>query len=135
MNQHQSLRNAVAVALAVIITAGGISLVGSFVLCVGADGHADLEPALEVCCLDDDGPGGESGASRRLVDPCGGCADIGLDLISLTTEKQRLDPPGCTVLDAAGRFRADTAPMLDVDWGAESGPPSLEELQTVVLLT
>ena len=47
LNQHQSLRTAIAVTLAVIITAGGMSLVGSFVLCVGSDGHADLELALE----------------------------------------------------------------------------------------
>ncbi len=135
MNQHQSLKTAVAAALAVIITAGGMSLVGSFVLCVGSDGHADLELALGVCCIDDDGPSGDPGASRRLVDSCRSCADIGLDLSSLTEGKQRLDPPQCTEVDAAGQVRANAESILDIDWGAESGPPHLENLQTVVLLT
>ncbi len=135
LNQHQSLKTAIAIALAVIITAGGMSLVGSFVLCVGSDGHADLELALGVCCTDDDGPVGETDSSAKLVDSCGGCADIGLDASSLTEGKQWLAPPQCTVTDFAGQLSTDIEWMPDTGRSAESGPPHLEDLRTVVLLT
>ncbi len=131
------MTTAIATALAVIITAGGMSLVESFVLCVGSNGHADLELALGLCCLDDDTPrddvGGENPAS--LVNPCGGCSDIGLDASSLTEGTQRLAPPSTAVMDLAGTFDSATVSFIDSDWGAGLGPPHLAALLSVVLLT
>lgn len=135
LNQHHSLKTAVAVALAVIITAGGMSLVGSFVLCVGSDGHADLELALGVCCIDDDDHPADPGPSSRLVDSCGSCADIGLDASSLTEGRQRLAPPQRAEMAVADQFTTNAESILDTGRGAESGPPHLKDLQTVVLLT
>ena len=135
LNQHQSLKTAIAVALAVIITAGGLSLVGSFVLCVGSDGHADLELALGVCCIDDDDHPDDPGPSSRLVDSCGSCADIGLDASSLTEGRQRLAPPQCAEMDVAGQFSTSAESILDTGRGAESGPPHFGNRVMVVLLT
>lgn len=136
MHQSRGLTTAIAIALAVIITAGGVSLGGSYVLCVGVDGHADLELALGVCCTDD-GPGGEPAgeSSTIVVDSCSGCADIGLDASSLTEGKHRLAPPRFAVIDTADQDDASLQAMVDPDRVAEPGPPHLEDLQTVVLQT
>jgi hypothetical protein len=137
LKRNRGLTTAIATALAVIITAGGMSPVGSVVLCVGSNGHADLELALELCCLDDatprDDAGGESTAS--LVDSCGGCSDIGLDASSLTEGTQRLAPPNTAVMDLAGIFDSATVSFVDSDWGEGLGPPHLASLLSVVLLT
>jgi hypothetical protein len=135
LNQHQGLTTAIAIALAVIITAGGMSLVGSYVLCVGSDGHADLELAFGMCCIDDDGPRADSDTSTKLVDSCGRCADIELDGSSLTKGKRRLAPPRCAVMDVAGQFSTNAESMLDTGRGAESGPPHFGNRVKVVLLT
>lgn len=133
MNQHQSLKIATAITLAVIIAVGGMSLVGSFVLCVGSDGHAALELAFGGCCVD--GDRGETEASTSLVDSCGGCADIGLDASSLTEGRHRLAPPQCIVMKMAGQFSTNAETMFDTGRGAESGPPHFGNRVTVVLLT
>lgn len=125
----------IAITLAVIITAGGMSLVGSYVLCVGSDGHADLELALGACCIEDDDAHGEADPSARLVDSCGGCADIGLDASPLTEGRQRLAPPRCAEIEMAGRLNAKTDSMFDTGREPASVPPHLDDLQTVVLLT
>jgi hypothetical protein len=135
LNQRQSLTTAVAIVLVVIITAGGMSLVGSYVLCVGSDGHTALELALGVCCIDEDASRWEAETSTALVDSCGGCADIGLDASSLTEGRQRLAPPRYVMVDAAGQLDTSSKLVFAAGRGAESGPPHLEELQTVVLLT
>lgn len=135
MNQQPGLSTAIAIALAVIITAGGMSLVGSFVLCVGSDGHADLELALGACCIDDDGPGGEPDGSTKLVDSCGGCSDIGLDASSLTKGKQRLEPPHLAAMNEPVQARAFPTSLADSGLPTSSGSPHLEGLATVILLT
>jgi len=135
LNQHQSLKIATAIALTVIITAGGMSLVGNFVLCVGSDGHAALELAFGECCIDDDSDRGVTETSTSLVDSCGGCADIGLDASSLTEGRQRLAPPQCIVMKTAGQFNTNAESMLDTGRGAESGPPHFGNRVMVVLLT
>jgi len=135
LNQRNGLAIATAITLAVIITAGGMSLVGSYVLCVGSDGHADLELALGACCIDDNGARDETDRSERLVDSCGVCADIGLDASPLTKGKQRLAPPRCVMVDPAGQLDASSESVLAADRGAEFGPPHLKDLKTVILLT
>jgi hypothetical protein len=82
-------------ALVVIFTFGGAFQAGAAVLCVGADGHTDIEVALESCCLtsieasnDGSGPAGVS-----LDTSCGSCSDIRLDLEPLNKEKHQVSPP------------------------------------------
>jgi len=81
-------------ALVVIFTLGGAFQAGAAVLCVGADGHVDIEVALEGCCVisaqtrdDSSGSAGES-----LGTSCGSCSDIRLDLEPLNKERRRFSP-------------------------------------------
>ncbi len=135
MNHRPGFSTTIAIILAVIIAVGGMSLVGSFVLCVGSDGHADLELAFGACCGDDDEHPADTGPSAGLFDSCGRCADIGLDSSSRIEGKQRLVPPRCAVIDAAGQLNATAVSMPDTGRAAASVPPHLDELRTVVLLT
>ena len=137
MTRHRHLTTAIAIALAVIITVSGTSLVGSLVLCVGSDGHVDLEVALGACCLDENtaGGGADRDPSTLLIDSCGNCADIELDSTPLTKEKQLLEPPHFVAMDVPGQATACTAPFDVSGLGTGSGPPHLEGLATVVLLT
>ena len=137
MNRRPGLTTAIATALAVIITVSGTSLVGSLVLCVGSDGHVDLEVALGACCLDENtaGGGADRDPSTLLIDSCGNCADIELDVTPLTKGKQRLEPPHFVAMDVPGQATACTATFDVSGLGTGSGPPHLEGLATVVLLT
>ena len=134
MNRRRDLTTATVWTLAVIITVGGTSLVGGVVLCVGSDGHVDLEVALGPCCLTD-GDGVDGDVETALVDTCGSCADIELDATPLTKEKQRLEPPHFVAMDMPGQATICTATIVDYGLGTDSGPPHLEGLATVVLLT
>ncbi|MBW2278266.1 MAG: hypothetical protein JRF63_12285 [Deltaproteobacteria bacterium] len=134
MNRRRDLTTATVWALVVVITVSGTSLAGSLVLCVGSDGHVDLEAALGPCCLTDV-DGGDGDLETALVDTCGSCADIELDATPLTKEKQRLEPPHFVATDMPGQATICTATIVDSGLGTESGPPHLEGLATVVLLT
>ncbi len=137
LDQHRGLTTAIALALAVIIAAGGMSLVGSFVLCVGSNGHVDLELALGLCCLDVDARGDDAGGDNpaKFVDSCGGCSDIGLDASSLTEGTQRLVPPTSAVMNLAGIFDIATESFVESDRREGLDPPHLASLLSVVLLT
>ena len=137
MNRRSGLTTATVWALAVIITVSGTSLVGSLVLCVGSDGHADLEVALGQCCVGENTARGnaDGASSTALVDTCGSCADIDLDATPLTKERQRLEPPHFVAMDVSGQATSCTARIVDSALGTGSGPPHLEGLVTVVLLT
>ena len=134
MNRCPGLTTAIAIALAVIITASGTSLLGGVVLCIGSDGHVDLEVALGPCCLTDvDGVGGDS--EKALVDSCGRCADIELDTTPLTKEKHRLEPPVAIASWAPIDLHEILEPSRDFDHQTEGGSSHLGNLATVVLLT
>lgn len=131
------MTTAMAWALVVMITAGGTSLVGNTVLCVGSDGHADLEVALGVCCLEADIPHDETDgyAPAGLVDSCSGCADLELDETPLKRQKHQLDPPHVAAMNEAVHTSACAAPLVDSGSSRGCLSPHLEVLATVVLLT
>ena len=122
-------------ALVVFATAACLPLTGSLVLCVGSDGHADLEIAFDACCVGDhrDDPNLDSAAG--LVDSCGSCSDLDLDSIPLTTQRHRLETPTTA---AAARYTCveGRVPLLVID-DSETvvDPPDLQDLSSVVLLT
>ena len=137
LNQHRHMTNVIAWTIVVVFTAAGSSLAGSLVLCVGSDGHADLEIALGACCVDEaPGRGGSDGASfPALMDPCGGCADIELDTTPLIKQKHQLVPP--LQADVAGAVEAISDISESVGAGSNEwfSPPDLQAIATVVLLT
>ena len=137
MDRHRHLMNIISLALVVVFTAAGSSLMGSLVLCVGSNGHTDLEVAFGTCCIDE-APGrvGSHGDScPALVDPCGDCDDIELDSTSLTKGKQRLEPPHLAAMNEPVQARAFPASLADSGLPTSPGSPHLEGLATVVLLT
>ena len=137
MTRRRHLTTAIVLTLVVIFTAVGSPLAGTLVLCVGSDGHADLEVALGACCVDEpprrvDGVGDEESAR---VDPCGGCADIELDATPLVKQKQLLDPPHAIGIAGSAEVRSRVLLPVGAGSGAEPAPPDLEAIATVVLLT
>jgi len=120
-----------------MITAGGTSLAGSLVLCVGSDGHADLEVALGGCCVDEDIISGDLAGDpvTGLIESCGSCADLELDATPLTKEKHRLEAPSLLAVNGIIPVMARADSMVNSDSFRNSGPPHLEGLATVVLLT
>jgi hypothetical protein len=118
--------------LVALITLTGVSTADAVVLCIGSDGHVDVESAFETCCLTD-GPGNRT--ETTLVDPCTGCSDIELDTVPRIQEKHRLDSP-----HAHTSIRVETA-LNSETRTTESHPaggdeyPHLAAMSTVVLLT
>jgi len=135
--RHRHLMTAIAWCLTVIFIVGGTSLARSLVLCVGADGHIDLEVALGLCCVDEATGRGEADgdSTPALSDPCGGCADIELDATPLTKEKQGLEPPRFSAL--VETTEVNSRGLSVVESGSREGlvPPDLEFIASVVLLT
>ena len=126
---------AVVCVLVVIVTAACLPLTGSLVLCVGSDGHADLEVAFDACCVedhrDDQGPDSPVG----LVDSCGSCSDLDLDSTPLTKQRQRLEaPPDSVAVQFTSVEACVSLPVID-DADLVVDPPDLEDLSSVVLLT
>lgn len=120
----------------VVFTTAGSSLAGSLVLCVGSDGHTDLEIALGACCVAESPlRSGAAGHTSALVDPCGGCADIELDTTPLIKQKHQFEPP-----HQAEEIGTLVASCRVSEWAGAgsnelSAPPDLEAIATVVLLT
>jgi len=134
VTRHRHLTTAIAWTLAVIITVSGTSMAGSVVLCIGSNGHVDVEIALGPCCLTDvDGRDGD--VETAQVDTCGRCADIELDATPLTREKHRLRPPVAIASWAPIDLHEILEPSCGFDHQAEGGSADLATLATVVLLT
>ena len=123
-------------ALVVIFTLGGAFQAGAAVLCVGADGHADIEVALEGCCVTstqarDDG----SGSAGVSLDPsCGDCSDIRVDLEPLNKEKHQFSPPERAAVGTLSLGRGCDEPILARNGRSDHHSRSTSSLSTVVLL-
>lgn len=135
--QFRDLTTAIVVALVAIIAASGASLAGSFVLCVGADGHADLEIALGGCCVDEDPVRADTAGDHPTAsnDPCADCADLDLNSTPLVKEKHRLQPPHLGAISTPVGHVAWILWSADSDPSGGTVPPHLASLETVVLLT
>lgn len=135
MIRSGKLTAAVAWALVVILTATGSSLAGSLVLCIGSDGHADLERALESCCIGDQRDDRNADLATRLVDSCGSCSDLDLDATPLTKQRQRLKAPHTVVVGDCLSAKVCATSMVTADSETIIAPPDLAGLSSVILLT
>ena len=122
----------------VFITGSGIQL-GAAVVCLGSDGHVDVESFLASCCTskrsDDPGAGTRFNAGSSS---CGDCVDVQLKAPPLTsredwlaspgsdTERPVCGPRGCC--DGGNRLSKPTE-LEDQHWRA------VTSLSSVVLLT
>ena len=123
-------------ALVVVFTLGGAFQAGAAVLCVGADGHTDIEVALEGCCVTstqarDDGSGS---AGVSLDTSCGNCSDIRLDLEPLNKQKRRFSPPERAAVGTLSLGRGCDEPTRAPDGRSDHHSRFTSPLSTVVLL-
>ena len=123
--------------IALFATTGGAQ-VGAAVVCVGADGHIDVESFFDGCCSpvlpDDHGPD-----VNVLVDgsSCGDCVDVQLRMVPLKTREGSLSFPAL----AAG-FRSNASSgsgavgqKAQSQYFDDRSSRSLALLSTVILLT
>ena len=123
-------------ALVVIFTLGGAFQAGAAVLCVGADGHVDIEVALEGCCVPsaqarDDSSGG---AGVSLGTSCGSCSDIRVDLEPLNKQKHQFSPPERAAVGTLSLGRGCDEPTRARDGRSDHLSRSAAPQSTVVLL-
>jgi len=133
---RQQMTTATTWALVVIFTLGGAFQAGAAVLCVGADGHTDIEVALEGCCLTStqahDDSSGSAGVS--LDTSCGNCSDIRVDLEPLNKQKHRFPPPERAAVGILSLGRGCDEPTRAPDGRPDHHFRSTSPLSTVVLL-
>ena len=81
--------------LVAVFVFGGLAEAGPAVLCIGEDGHADIEYSLSGCCALEPGDlapqSPEVSISRHPE--CDDCVDLGFELISLKKGKEVLPTP------------------------------------------
>ena len=81
--------------LAAVFALGHLAEAGPAVLCIGEDGHADIEYSLSGCCALEPGDlapqSPEVSISRHPE--CDDCVDLGFELISLKKGKEVLPAP------------------------------------------
>lgn len=135
MLRNGNLTSTIALALVVIFTAAGSSMAGSLVLCVGSDGHADLERAFENCCVEDQRAGHDNDSPTSLVDSCGSCSDLDLDTTPLTKQRQRLEAPHTIVVGDSLDATVCATSVVAGAWETIISPPDLISISSVVFLT
>lgn len=86
--------------LAVALVFGGFAEAGPAVLCIGDDGHTDVEYSLAGCCVleSDEAELTNSVAMIAGRSGCDDCVDLGLDQDSLIAGKKLLPAPQVTLL-------------------------------------
>ena len=129
---HLRVRSAAWI-LAVALVFGGIAEAGPAVLCVGNDGHTDVEYSLAGCCVfeADEAEKRNSGAKIAGRSGCDDCVDLGLDQDSLLTGKKLLPAPEATVL----RWALSPSETAGVNTAALSQCTVQEWLTTVLSST
>lgn len=129
---HRRVRSAAWI-LAVALAFGGIAEAGPAVLCIGEDGHTDVEYSLSGCCIlvadareqalqllaDSGGPG------------CDDCVDLGLDQNILKAGKKLLPAPDATIL----RLRSSQAETGGAKTSAAAQRTAHESLTKVLSST
>ena len=81
--------------LAAFFALGHLAEAGPAVLCIGEDGHADIEYSLSNCCVFEalGSAGGSPEESISRHPECDDCVDLGFELISLKKGKEVLPAP------------------------------------------
>ena len=129
---------ATALTLAALLVLSSATQVAGVVVCVGLDGHIDIESIFEGCCVS--GPAGARGDAAELSasdSACGDCTDVQLKAPPLRSkETLQFQPDGdagcslCSLCSSTGVATHTVAVTgMDQHW------QSLAPLTTVVLLT
>jgi hypothetical protein len=96
---HLRVRSAAWI-LAFALAFGGFAEAGPAVLCIGDDGHTDVEYSLASCCV----PVADAREQKVLLSAnsggpgCDDCVDLGLDQNVLKAGKRLLPAPEATLL-------------------------------------
>jgi hypothetical protein len=126
-----------ALTLVALVALSSAAQMATVIVCVGPDGHIDIESIFEGCCIS-----GGLGAQGDVAEPsitasdCGDCTDFQLEVPPLKPKKDQLSQPGgdagCALclLCAHAEKTTRLADRTDKDqhWQA------LATLSTVVLL-
>ena len=122
--------------LAVALVFGGIADAGPAVLCIGDDGHTDVEYSLSGCCV----PVADAGEQRVLLSAnsggpdCADCVDLGLDQNILKAGKKLLPAPEATLL-RSGALKRESRGTKTFAAASRSAHESVtSELSSTVLL-
>jgi hypothetical protein len=125
--------------LAMALALGGAAQLDSMVVCVGSNGHIDVESFLEGCCTLTASDNKSGGAGRTpAVSSCGDCADVQLKKPPLRSKRTHLSPPDlhavcnlCSQCSGGGSMVrvSDASDRIDQRWR------SLVPLSSIVLLT
>ena len=78
--------------LVLAVTVGGAAQLGVAVLCVGVDGHVDVEYTLAGCCTSSATPLNQmvAAAPRPETGSCGACVDLDITSPPLKDDKTQL---------------------------------------------
>ena len=132
------MMTATAFTLAAVLVLGSAAQLGIAVVCVGFDGHIDIESLLEGCCISGNSNDLQGNVGLVLAgSACGDCTDVQLKAPRLRSKESRLSAPGLSTgsipcsrssLSARSVRPADAA---DTDQRRQT----LKPLTTVVLQT
>ncbi len=136
--QPRLMTAAVYLLIALFATTGGIQI-GGAVICVGADGHIDVESFFDGCCSPV-APGDHGAGLTGVVNgsSCGDCVDVHLRMVPLKTRDGWLSSPNFNTgnrsitLKCGAVAGGRNAASHD---GNDRRSLSLTLLSTVVLLT
>jgi hypothetical protein len=129
---------AMALTLAALLVLSSATQVATAVVCIGPDGHIDIESIFQGCCSS--GPAGARSNAAALSatgSDCGDCTDVQLKAAPLRPKQSQLSQPdndeGSLVISlcSSSGLATPTADAADMDQHWQSLAP----LTTVVLLT
>lgn len=124
--------------LSLVLAVGGAVNLGAAVLCVGFDGHVDVEYLLAGCCISSPSSLDQPAPAVIVTDGpgCGACVDLEVGDPILKSEKQRNPAPEVGVVnDFSRRYVRETEglrPLLADRFDHQSSV--LAPLSTIILL-
>jgi hypothetical protein len=129
---------ATAITLAALLVLSSATQVVAVSVCVGQDGHVDIESVFDDCCISDAaGPRGDVPELATIGSGCGDCTDVQLKAPPLRSkETLHFQPDGdagcslCTLCSGAG-IATRAADLTGMDQRRQTLAP----LTTVVLRT
>jgi len=129
---------ATACILAAMLVLSSATQIATAVVCIGLDGHIDIEYLLEGCCVSSTSSARiETVALAPASSSCGDCTDVQLKAPPLRFKESQLSQPefdaGCIACSLCG----SNAPMVRTTASADMDQHwhCLAPLSTVVLLT
>jgi len=125
--------------LATVLVLSNVAQLGSAIVCVGSDGHIDIESSVCTCCAPTASHDGWARTGPAPANPsCSDCVDVPLRVPPLKPKAPQLSTAD---IDAEGRMPASTCngrSRFDFVVHAkhmDQHPQSLLSISTVVLLT